>query len=235
MCGRYASFRQAQALADAFAVNDVTAAAAAVHPSFNVAPTHDVRIVLERADTDGGPREMHAARWGLVPHWAKDPSIGSRLINARVETAGEKPSFAPSVRQRRCILPADGYYEWQRNSNGKSIPHFFHRRDAKPMALAGLFAFWRDPAKAEDDPQRWVLTTTILTRAARDDRSAIHPREPVVLGDHVTSWLDPELTEPEEALALLADDGPELEFYRVSPEVGNVRNDHDGLINPLAS
>ncbi|HLS48497.1 MAG TPA: SOS response-associated peptidase, partial [Actinomycetaceae bacterium] len=229
------SFRQAQDLADAFAINDVTTAAAAVHPSFNVAPTQQVRIGLERDEDAGGQREMHAARWGLVPPWSEDLSVGSRLINARSETAAQKRSFAPSVRQRRCFVPADGYYEWQRGSGRSSTPYFIHRRDAQPMALAGLYAFWRDPSKADDDPDRWVLTMTILTRASRGDLAALHHREPVVVGDQLEAWLDPALTDAEEALALLDDDGPPLAHHRVGPEVGNVNNDHEGLITPVAS
>ncbi len=231
MCGRYASFRQAQELADAFDVAEMTDEAIEIHPSFNVAPTDQVRVVLERADAG---REMHAARWGLVPAFADDPKIGARMINARIETVAEKNAFAKSLRTRRCILPADGYYEWRRNPDGSKTPHFIHRADATPLAFAGLYAFWRDPSKAESDPDRWLLSTTILTQPARSQLAGIHDREPVVLRrGAVAQWLDPSVTAPEEALAVIAPERPRLQFHRVGPQVGNVRVDSPGLIEPV--
>lgn len=231
MCGRYASFRQAQDLADAFAITEVTAAAAGVEPSFNVAPTQQVRIALEAAE---GKRQMHAARWGLVPPWATDPSIGNRMINARMETAAEKRSFAPSLAKRRCIVLGDGYYEWQRTEHGKA-PHFIHHHDATPMAMAGLYTFWRDPQREDDDPARWVLSTTVLTRAARPYLAVLHDREPVVLApEAVDPWLDPGLTTSLDALAIAENGQADLAFHEVSREVGNVGNDHAGLIEPVA-
>lgn len=232
MCGRYASFRQAQDLADAFDVVEIAEEAASVHPSFNVAPTDQVRIVLERPDEQ--TRQMHAARWGLVPPFASDPKIGARMINARVETVAEKNAFAKSLRTRRCILPADGYYEWRRGEDGRKVPHFIHRADAAPLAFAGLYAFWRDPAKDEDDPTRWLLSATILTQPARPQLAGIHDREPVVLRRQaVAQWLDPSVTAPDEALAAIAPERPRLQFHRVGPAVGNVRVDSPDLIEPV--
>ena len=233
MCGRYASFRQAQDLADAFDVLEIAEDVASVHPSFNVAPTDQVRVVLERAD--GGVRAMHRARWGLVPAFATDPRIGARMINARVETVAEKNAFAKSLRSRRCIVPADGYYEWRKDGDGSKTPHFIHRADAAPLAFAGLYAFWRDPAKDDDDPTRWLLSTTILPQPARSQLAGIHDREPVVLRRKaVARWLDPSVTAPEEALAAITPERPRLDFHRVGPQVGNVRVDSPGLIEPVA-
>ena len=233
MCGRYASFREAQDLADAFDVAEVADDAAAVHPSFNVAPTDQVRVIVERGE--GTPRrEMHSARWGLVPGFASDLKIGARLINARVESVAEKNAFAKSLRTRRCIVPADGYYEWRKNPDGSKTPHFIHRADAAPLAFAGLYAFWRDPAKDESDPARWLLSTTILTQPAREQLTGVHDREPVVLRRKaVASWLDPAVTAPDEALAAIAPQRPRLQFHRVGPRVGNVRVDSPDLIEPL--
>lgn len=235
MCGRYASFRHAQALADTFEVTEISAAAAAIPPSFNVAPTQPVRIVLARALPETGlQRQLHAARWGLVPPWATDPGVGARLINARAETAAEKRSFAPSVRTRRCVLPADGYYEWQRLPEGGKVPQFIHRSDGEPMALAGLYAFWRDRSLAEDDPARWLLTATVLTRAARPALAEIHDREPVVVtGEALGAWLDPAVTDAEQALGALDGEDPPLQFHAVGTAVGNVANDSEGLIVPV--
>lgn len=238
MCGRYASFRQAQDLADSFDVVEITEDAAVVPPSFNVAPTQPVRVVLERlADPErpGASREMHAARWGLVPAWAKDPSIGSRMINARSETVAEKPAFAKPLATRRCILPADGYFEWRKDGrSARKVPYFVHRVDAAPVALAGLYAFWRDPAKADDDPTRWLMSTTVLTRPARPELTFLHDREPVLLsGDAVAEWLDPTTRTVEGALAVLASAAPRVELHEVDARVGNVRNDFPELIEPV--
>ena len=234
MCGRYASFRHSQDLADAFDVAVVSEGAAQVRPSFNVAPTDDVRVVLERSDSPDAARQMHTARWGLVPAFATDPRIGARMINARIETVAEKNAFAKSLRTRRCIIPADGYYEWQKNSDGSKTPHFIHRTDAAPLAFAGLYSFWRDPSKDEDDPSRWLLSTTILTQPARSQLAQIHDREPVVLRrTSVAQWLDPTITAPDEALAAVRPDRPRLDFHRVGPRVGNVRVDSPDLIEPV--
>lgn len=248
MCGRYASFRQAEALADAFDVDEITEAAATVRPSFNIAPTQIVRIVVDRpVGAAGDPelkdpggedaeatvlRELHAARWGLVPPWAPDVSVGAKLINARSETVAEKRSFAPSLRTRRCVVPADGYYEWRSRPRGK-VPYFIHHADAAQLAFAGLYAFWRDPAADPDSPNRWLLTATILTRPARDELAAIHDREPVILpADAIDEWLDPAQQDPRTALGALSQPGPDLTFHEVSAKVNRAAEDHAELIEP---
>lgn len=249
MCGRYASFRESQDLADAFDVDDMTEAAREVMASWNVAPTDGVRIVVDRAPKLEGDvaedeppqevrREMHLARWGLVPPWAKDLSVGSRMFNARGESITEKPAFKKPAATKRCLVLADGYYEWQKvevpgQSKPSKIPFYIHPTDGSPIAFAGLYSWWRDPDKAEDDPERWVLSTTIVTAAARDGLEAIHDREPAMLTREVAeSWLDPALTDLDTVVAMLAEPAPPLSWYEVGAAVGNVRNDGPELVQP---
>ncbi|PWD50264.1 DUF159 family protein [Serinibacter arcticus] len=248
MCGRYAAFKEAQDLAQEFDVEVIEEAAAAYEASWNVAPTDGVRVVLDRAPKPGGSdgstpdhvtRELHVARWALVPSWSKDlRGRGAPMFNARIETVADKPAFAKSLGARRCVVPADGYFEWRTQEapdGGKPVktPFFIHPADPGSLAFAGLYSWWRDPEKAEDDPDRWVLSTTILTQPARDGLEAIHDREPVVLPhESVASWLDPALTRAEDALAVLAVAPPALEWFEVSARVGSVRNNDPGLIQP---
>lgn len=235
MCGRYASYRQAQDLADAWDVERVTDAAAAVPPSYNVAPTQPVRIVLDRAapeQDEPAHREMHAARWGLVPAWAPDLRVGYKMINARLESLEKRPAYRASLERRRCIVVADGYYEWQRREDGK-VPHYVH--GGGPIALAGLYAFWRDPERADDDPDRWVLSTTIVTGPATGDLARLHDRVPVVLDrSTVERWLDPRLTRPQEAARLLGTSALDLRFHPVSERVNRTTVDDPDLIEPAA-
>ncbi|SED72796.1 SOS response-associated peptidase [Ruania alba] len=250
MCGRYASFREAQDLADAFDVEEITERAGLLEASYNVAPTDGVRIVLDRAPkpTDGADtdatsapvrREMHVARWGLVPGWAKDLTVGSRMFNARSDSLAAKPAFTKSLRTRRCVVVADGYYEWLKEevpgqTKPRRTPFYIHRSDGAPLAFAGLYAWWRDPAKDPDDPDRWVLSTTIVTEDARGGLEQIHSREPVVLSQESTRfWLDPAITAPDEALAALTIPTPPLRWHEVSPRVGSVQNNDANLTHPV--
>ncbi len=246
MCGRYASFRQAQQIADEFDVVTLTEAALAIEPSWNVPPTTPVRIILDRPahalEHPGGDpgensgevvRAMHAARWGLVPPWADSLAIGARMINARSETVATKPSFRKPFTTSRAVVIADGYYEWHTDEAGKKTPHYIYATSGESLAFAGLFSWWADPGEAPDSPDRWVLTTTILTAAARDGLEEIHDREPVMLThDLLTPWLDPHLTDPGPALEIIAQPGPELSWHPVSAAVGSVRNNSPSLIEP---
>lgn len=232
MCGRFASYRATQDLVDAYDVDDVTPAAARLAPSWNVAPTHGVRVVLDRRDDDGARRELHVARWGLVPAWAPDRRTGSRLINARRETLDTKPAFRDSLRRRRCLVPADGYYEWERR-DGRRRPFFIRAQDDGLLALAGLYAFWRDPDLPPDHPDRWVLSTTIVTAGAPESLAAIHDRVPVVLRrSAVETWLDPATTVPD-ALEVLDAAAPPLRHHEVSPRVNAVQVDDPSLVLPV--
>jgi len=232
MCGRYASFREAQDLADAFAVAppDVAEDALLLPPSWNLAPTDPVRIVVEREQDDQVRRSLRVARWGLVPGWAKDPSVGSRMINARVETLTTKPAFRKAAASRRCLVPAEGYYEWQEQ------PFWIHPADGGPLAFAGLYEFWRDRERADDDPLRWLVTMTIVTGGAPTNDpalAAIHDRRPVILDPSRWGlWLDPATSDPDTVLDLLHDPAPSLVATPVSTQVNKVGTDGPQLIEP---
>lgn len=247
MCGRYASFRESQDLADAFDVEDMTEAAREVLASWNVAPTDGVRIIVDRvprmegdaADEAPVRREMHLARWGLVPPWAKDAGIGARMINARSETLADKPAFKKPAATKRCLVVADGYYEWQKvpaagESKPTKVPYYIHPTDGSPIAFAGLYSWWRDPSRDDEDPDRWLLSTTIVTAQARDGLEVIHDREPAMLAREVAeSWLDPTVTDLDSVLAMLAEPAPALSWYEVGKAVGNVRNNGPELLRPV--
>lgn len=204
--------------------------------SFNVAPTDRVPVVLER--TDEAPertRQLHAARWGLIPSWAKDPSGGAKMINARIETAIDKPAFRGPVARRRCVVPASGYYEWQRGSGGAKRPFYIHPANGGRLAMAGVFEWWRDESVLADDPARWVLSASVLTTTPADGLAHIHDRMPVMLTpDVVPDWLD---RGNEDAAAVLdlarsaaGRVGADLTARPVGPGVGNVRHNHPGLV-----
>ncbi|MGN8246617.1 SOS response-associated peptidase [Cellulomonas soli] len=239
MCGRYASFREDQALADEFAVAQVADDVRLLPPSWNVAPTDGVRIVVERADRTTGEitRQLRLARWGLVPSWAKDPTIGSRMINARAESLTDKPAFARPFAARRTLLPADGYYEWQAPSPAggtrRKQPFYLHPADRGVVALAGLYEFWKDPTKADDDPSRWLVSATVITRPAAPELAHIHDRQPLMLvRDDWAAWLDP-ARGAEQTLPLLQADGPRLVATPVSTAVNAVANDGPELVEPV--
>ena len=237
MCGRYASFREAQDLADAFAATDVADDARLLPPSWNVAPTDPVRIVVEREHDDDVQRSLRVARWGLVPGWAKDPSVGSRMINARVETLDTKPAFRKALGTRRCLVPAEGYYEWQkveRDGQPAKQPHWIHAADDGPLAFAGLYEFWRDPDRSADDPLRWLVTMTIVTGDA-GLLGSIHDRRPVLLEpDRWDAWLDPRTQDADVVLPLLVGPQPRLVPTSVSPAVNSVRHNGPELIEPIS-
>lgn len=237
MCGRFASFADAQDLADELAVAELAEDARLLPPSWNVAPTDPVRIVVERAakGSDEVTRSMRLARWGLVPSWAKDPGAGARMINARSESLIGKPAFAKPFKTRRCIVLADGYYEWRKLSlpmvGSKKVtkqPYWIHPAGAGVAAFAGLYEFWRNPAASETDPDRWLVSTTVVTRAASDRMAPIHDRMPLVLPQGSwDAWLDPAVGD---ASDLLRVDNAPLVTRPVGDAVGSVRNDGPELI-----
>jgi putative SOS response-associated peptidase YedK len=256
MCGRYASSRRPEDLIEEFEVVD-NRVEKPLEPDYNVAPTKDVYAVVERPPSkEGAPRDgssvassgTHAApqrqlrvlRWGLVPSWAKDPSIGSRMINARMETVAEKPAYKRAFAARRCLLPADGYFEWyptsQLTKSGKprKQPFFIRPQDGGVLAMAGLYEIWRDPTRADDDPERFRWTCTVLTTEAEDAVGHIHDRMPLSVDrERWAAWLDPS-TPRDSLLDLLvpAQQG-NLEAFPVSVAVGNVRNNGPELVEPL--
>lgn len=246
MCGRYASIRSADDLMAEFDVEE-PALEETLPPDYNVAPTKPVHLVLERPARPADPRrgvgerrrpvrQLRTARWGLVPSWADDPAAGARMINARVETVAEKPAFRTPVARRRCVVPADGYYEWYADT-GTKRPHFLRRRDEGLLAFAGLYDIWRDPRRQDGDPAAWVWSCAILTTQATDDLGHVHDRMPMVVGEKSrSSWLDTSLTDPRAACRMLVPAGEQgLVAYPVARDVGDVRNNGSYLIEPLRS
>ncbi len=236
MCGRFATTITDREMRSLFDVDEQEVIGEELPASYNVAPTQPVRLVLERPPSQGEAapvRQIRTARWGLVPSWAKDPSIGNRLINARSETVTTKPAFRSAARSRRAIIPADGYYEWEKR-NGKKVPHFLHPEEGG-LAMAALYEMWRDPAKPDDDPERWLWTATILTRPATDELGRIHDRCPLVLPPEFQGpWLDRGLDVREDVEALIRSvPDPRLDVYEVSTAVNSPRNNSPDLLSPV--
>lgn len=240
MCGRYASFREDQALADEFAIATVADDVRLLPPSWNVAPTDGVRMVVERADKQTGEitRQLRVARWGLVPSWAKDPSIGNKMINARTETLADKPAFKRAFATRRALLPADGYFEWKKPEPGATSkhkqPYYLHPGDGSTVALAGLYEFWKDPSKDEDDPDRWLVSATVITRPALPGLAHIHDRQPLMLRrEDWEHWLDPAVG-ADGARELLDAEPSAIVATPVSTQVNTVANNGPELVEPEA-
>ena len=237
MCGRYRQARDPREVAEWF--DRVANPLPNIRPSWNIAPTQQALVLRRHPET--GARHLDALRWGLVPHWAKDPSGAARMINARAETVAEKPAFRDAYRRRRCLVPADGFYEWR--ATGPPRPrapkqaYAIQTADGAPLAFAGLWEGWRDPASGE------VLRSfTIVTTAANEQLRALHERMPVMLPREAWPlWLgEAGGSDPAELSGLL--DGhltPVLELWPIGPRVGRVGEDDPGLIeradfpNPL--
>jgi putative SOS response-associated peptidase YedK len=221
MCGRYTLTTPAERLAEEFGFKD---SSVELSQSYNVAPTQGVAAVLE----EGGGRYLEVLRWGLIPPWADDPQIGSRMINARSETAPEKPSFRRAFRERRCLIPADGFYEWQR-TNGAKQPFYIHMEDGRPFAFAGLWESWGRGGEGE------IRTCTILTTGANAVVGEIHERMPVIVApDAYDVWLDP-ASERDELTGLLAPyPEDEMEAYPVSRFVNSPSNNDSRCVEPAA-
>ncbi len=213
MCGRFSQTQSAATLAEVFALAQVPD----LPPRYNFAPTQAVPAVLQ---TDPSLRQFKTLRWGLIPAWAKDIAIGARLINARAETVAEKPSFRSAFAQRRCLVLADGFYEWQRLERQKQ-PYYFRLSDGGPFAFAGLWERWHSPSGEV------LESCTILTTEPNDLLRPIHNRMPVILQpDDYDLWLDPHLRQPERLLSLLHPYSPEaMTAYPVSTRVNNPAND----------
>jgi putative SOS response-associated peptidase YedK len=225
MCGRYVSSSAPDELARYFGAEPPEAL---LEPNFNVAPTTDVYAVLGR----DGHRRMGTLRWGLVPFWAKDPSVGSRMINARAEGVADKPAFRRAFERRRCLLPADGFYEWQVVPGRKAKqPYFVHRADGEPVAFAALWERWSDPADADGAP---LYTCCLITTDANADMARIHDRMPVLLPPSAWDrWLDPTERDVPALLQLLTP-APVglLELRAITTAVNDVRNQGPQLLDP---
>jgi putative SOS response-associated peptidase YedK len=223
MCGRFTLFLDAETLQDEFGLAEVQPE---YGPHYNLAPTQPVAVI-----TNAQNRRMDFMRWGLVPYWAKDPSIGSKMINARSETIQEKPSFKNAFQKRRCLIPADGFYEWLRGVPGKSTstPFYFHLANRGPFAFAGLWEFWKSPEGEE------LRTCTIITTSANELVAKVHERMPVILtGDNMNAWLLP--APSDQLMALLKPYPPELmASYPVSRAVNSPDRDSPELVAPLVN
>jgi putative SOS response-associated peptidase YedK len=256
MCGRFVSARKRLELLEQFAATRDTVAADR-NADYNVAPTKRIYAVLEhtppeqkdaepkdaepkdaeRGAAGAGPeRELRLLRWGLVPFWAKDTKVGSRLINARAETVASKPSFRAAFAKRRCLIPADGYYEWMTEGKVKQ-PYYIHRSDGGLLAFAGLYELWRNREVPDDHDDAWYWSATIITTEAADEIGRIHDRTPMVIPtESWADWLDPANNSKELAAAVMcpATTGPGgLTSFRVSTEVNSVRHNGPELIEPL--
>ncbi|HEX5857167.1 MAG TPA: SOS response-associated peptidase [Microbacterium sp.] len=235
MCGRFVVARAASDLVSFLDVD--TFAEDLPEESYNIAPTDRVAIVLDSAKTDPPTRRLEPARWGLVPPWAKDPSIGSKAFNARAEEIETKDMFRNALEKRRAVVPASGYYEWK-TDNGTKTPHFIHPADGATLLMAGLYEWWKNPELPDDDPARWLLSFTILTRDSIGRLGSIHDRMPLFLDDaHAEAWLDPTTDNVGDVLDAAIDAAPEvaasLDDHPVSKAVGNVRSSGPELIEPV--
>ncbi len=228
MCGRYVSASDPEALARYF---DATLGDTVLPPNYNVAPTTDVYAVVAGRD---GTRRLTVVHWGLIPAWAKDRRIGQRMINARAETLATKGSFKPLFRSHRCLVPADGFYEWKAVPGAKrKQPYYIHRPDGEPLAMAGLWTSWRDPAAPPDTP--WLQSATIITTDANATVRPLHDRMPAIIPASAwAEWLDP-TNDDLVSLGRLLVPAPEglLTLHPVSTEVNSVRNRGAHLIDEV--
>jgi putative SOS response-associated peptidase YedK len=192
----------------------------------NIAPTQPVAVI--RQNPKEPVREISLMRWGLIPSWAKDPSVAAQMINARSETAGTKPAFRDALKSRRCLIPADGFYEWKRTTTSKE-PFFFEVNEGELFAFAGLWEGWKDASG------NWIKTCSILTTTPNATTSAIHDRMPVILNpDSYDLWLDPGMKDVAEASELLKPcDAQQMRSYAVSTRVNSVANDDEACSAPV--
>jgi len=229
VCGRYAFYTPTEAVVRLFGVTGMNTPDLA--PRYNIAPTQEVPVVRlsPSGDDEARPvRELALVRWGLVPFWAKDPSIGNRMINARGESVAEKPAFRAAFARRRCLVPADGFFEWQKTATGKQ-PWYIHARDGGPLAFAGLWELW--DAKGTQAP---LASCTIVTTRANDFMKPLHDRMPVILDEEAReAWLDPEAPRPLLKGLLEPLDDDRLAAHPVSRKVNSPSNEAPELLEPV--
>lgn len=259
MCGRYAASARPDELVEAFDVEeDHTDDPArsilarpqdppAGAPDWNMAPSKQAPVVLTRRPREAGEeaapvRQLRLLTWGLVPSWSKDVKVGLRMVNARAESVLGKGAFAKAALSRRCLVPADGWYEWQvspvaTDAKGKprKQPFFIHRADGAPVGFAGLYEFWRDRSLPDGDPGAWLTTFTIITTDADPGLDRIHDRQPLVLDrEQWSQWLDPDEHDPEAVRELLQFSAPgRFVAHPVGRGVGAVRNNGPQLVEPV--
>jgi putative SOS response-associated peptidase YedK len=222
MCGRFTQERPASELAEIFGAEPLVEDPGA---HYNVAPTDEALVVVQRDDR----RAVTAYRWGLIPHWATAAKVGARMINARAETITVSPAFRDAFVRKRCIVPVESFYEWKRDGTIRQ-PYRIVRRDAMPLALAGLWAGWREP-----DTGAVRRTFSIVTTMPNDAIASLHDRMPVVLEwETWDRWLDPRPADPSELMGLLVPSEADLEIYPVGRDVNDVRRDGPELIARIA-
>lgn len=224
MCGRYVSVSTPEQLAEQFEVTEVRTES--LGERYNVAPTLDVYAVIERDEQ----RRLGTLRWGFVPFWSKGPKQGPSPINARVEGISEQRMFGDAFARRRCLIPADGFYEWEDREGRKKQPFYFHHPAGQPLAFAGIWGSWRPK---DDEGAEPLYSCAILTTAARGGIAEVHDRMPVILPPRLwETWLDDDVA-PDRLERMIAELGaPELEAHRITDRVNNVRNDGPELIEP---
>jgi putative SOS response-associated peptidase YedK len=234
MCGRFTLIQTAQEISQAFHIEKVFDQ----EPQYNIAPTQMVIAMLYHPESE--QHEFQSLRWGLIPSWAKDPGMGAKLINARAETVAEKPAFRSAFKRRRCLVVADGFYEWQ-HKEGKKQPYYFRLQEGEPFGFAGLWEQWRSPKEqipleSEQSPQTKEITScTILTTQANELLQPIHDRMPVILQQQdYDVWLDPQVQTPERLQQLLQPYPSEaMTAYPVSKVVNNPKHNSPDCIQPL--
>jgi putative SOS response-associated peptidase YedK len=222
MCGRYTLTVNPEELMERF---NLTTGEFVATPRYNIAPTQDVAVVY-----DESPQTLSSARWGLIPSWSKDPSIGARMINARAETLDEKPTFKGILKKRRCLIPADGFYEWRKNPDNTKTPFRIVLDSGEPFALAGLWDVWKTPEG------EWLKTCTIITTEPNELMSSIHNRMPVMLTREAEAeWMN-KANDDAGYLKSLLQPYPEksMKVYEVSRRVNVVKNDDPKLVEPVA-
>ncbi|MBW3664065.1 MAG: SOS response-associated peptidase [Actinobacteria bacterium] len=229
MCGRYVSFSEADQLAQFFDVGEVSTES--LDARYNVAPTQEVYAIIQR----DGDRRLGTLQWGFVPFWAEDPSKSRNPINARIEGIHDKRMFSQAFERRRCIVPADGFYEWKKTDEvtakgkPKKQPFYIHDPDGDPLAFAGIWSSWRPEGDENAEP---VYSVAIITTKAKGPMAEVHDRMPLMLpGELWDRWLDPDVTDVAAVEELVKDlDAPDLELYEISTRVNNVRNEGPDLI-----
>lgn len=222
MCGRYTLTADAESIQQAFNLDTVDGWR---EPRFNIAPSQQAPVISNR-----DPGQLSAMKWGLAPPWVKDPKIGYRMINARAETVGEKPAFRAAFKRRRCLIPADGYFEWAKRGKQKT-PMYISHAERDLFAFAGLWESWKQPDES------WLNTYTILTTRANEKIDPIHHRMAVIVApEDYELWLAPRELTPAEWLPMMAGPSPDqLQFHEVSTRVNKPANDNPTVILPLDS
>ena len=222
MCGRYTLKSGGDAITTLFGLAEELE----IEPRYNIAPTQQIPVVLEDASNDGRALEM--MHWGLIPSWSKDPSIGARMINARAETVAEKPSYRSAFKRRKCLIVADGFYEWKKTADGKQ-PYYLRLEGGDPFGFAGLWESWCMDGGDE------MRSATIITTEPNEVAAEVHNRMPVILPPELyDAWLEPDNDDREELLSMLTPyPAEEMEAYPVSKRVNRPANDEPGVLEPV--